>query len=261
MDLGLEGKTALVTAASKGLGFAIAHALTQEGTRVAITSRDEDRLQEAAERIDRPELTFSIPCDLADPQAVDLMLDRVLTHYGHVDILICNTGGPPTMNFMDSTREDWEGALEMMFFPALEMIRRLVPGMRQAGGGRIIFMTSSWVKQPREGGLLSTVVRSALSGLSKHLSTELASDRILVHQVMPGPTWTDRSKHIISRIAERRNLSPDKVKEDFAGELPLKRYGTPEEVAAAAVFLASEPAAFMTGTAIQVDGGQIRSTL
>ncbi len=261
MDLGLKDKVALVTAASKGLGLAVASGLAAEGARVAISARSEDLLSAAATELGAADQVAAFPADLTDPGAVESMADAVLDRFGHVDILVCNTGGPRTMSFMETTTEDWEDALQMMFFPAIQLCRRVIPGMREAGGGRIVFMTSTWVKQPRDRGTLSTVVRSAISGLSKHLANELAEDNILVNQVMPGPAWTGRAEEIVGGLAERRGVTVDVVKAEIMEELPLRRYGSPEEVAAAIIFLASEQAAYITGTALQVDGGQIKATL
>lgn len=262
MELGLKGKVALVTAASRGLGYAVASALAREQAAVAISARNPANLARAAEKIrSAGGNVFDCPADLVDRTAVEQMLDHVLEHYGRVDILVCNTGGPPATTFAETTVRDWEAALEMLFFPVVQLVQRVLPGMRERRDGRIIFMTSTWVKQPRERSVLSTAVRNAISGLSKQLATELAPDNVLINQVMPGPTWTDRSKEITRHLAEARGVAAQEIKAQIVREVPLGRYGLPEEIADAIVFLVSERAGFITGASLQVDGGQIRATL
>lgn len=263
MKLGLEEKVVLVTASSKGLGYAIAESMVQEGAKVAISSRDPKRLEEAAKELSQKgkHSVFFYPADLSKLDEVDGLMDAVFDHFGRIDILINNTGGPPTADFIDTTREDWEMGLHMMLYPVLQMTKRAIPSMKENGGGRIIYMTSTWVKQPRKSGVISTMFRSAISGLSKHLSNELAPYNILVNQIMPGPTWTDRSKEITSRLAKERGVSVEEVKEGIRSEIPLGRYASAEEIADVVTFIASDRASFVTGTSIQVDGGQIKSVL
>ena len=263
MDLGIKGKVVLVTASSKGLGYAVAEAMLQEGARVAISSRNEESIKQAAESLSQNGKydVFYEAADLSKAEDVERLMDRVLTHFGQVDILVCNTGGPKTSNFTDTNHEDWRNGLDMMLMPVLQMTQRAIPKMRENKWGRIIFMTSTWVKQPREKGVISTMARSAISGLSKHLSNELAPDNILVNQIMPGPIWTDRSREITSRLSEARGVPIEVIKEEIAKEIPLGRYGTAEEIANAVTFLASDKASFITGSSLQVDGGQIKSTV
>jgi 3-oxoacyl-[acyl-carrier protein] reductase len=262
VDLGLDRKIGLVTAASRGLGFAVAEALIAEGASVAISSRDQGSLEQSVARLGAgAERVLAHAADLTDAAAVEKLLDATFERFGRVDILVCNTGGPRTANFTETSIDDWHEALKMLFFPVLQLVQRVIPSMRETGGGRIVFLTSSWVKQPRERGVLSTAIRSAISGLSKHLANELAADNILVNQVLPGPSWTDRSREIVSSLAERRGVPQEVIKEEVMREVPLRRYALPEDVGSAVAFLCSERAAFITGVALQVDGGQIKFTL
>lgn len=263
MDMGLRNKVVLVTAASKGLGYAIAKSMLNEGAKVAISSRSEESLKKAAEELSDHGMrdVYYYPADLMNLNDVNQLMDAVLNHYGRIDILISNTGGPKTSDFLDTNYEDWKEGVDMILFPALQMAKRAIPSMKENGWGRIIFMTSSWVKQPREHGVISTMYRSAISGLSKSLSNELGRYNILVNQVLPGPIWTDRSVNIVTRLAEKRGVSMEEVKAEVAREMVVNRYGTAEEVANAVTFLASEKASFITGASLQVDGGQIKSTV
>lgn len=262
MDLGLEGRRALVSAASRGLGFAIAERLAREGARVAITSRNPEHLQDARERLFAMGAeALAVPANLEDQASVEEMLAQVQRELGGVDVLVANTGGPPTAPVIDLRPEDWRAAVDQMLIPVVAMVRAMVPDMRRRGWGRVVIMTSSWVKQPRADGGLSAGVRSAVSALAKQLSLELGPDNVLVNQVLPGPCWTDRSRALVDRLAERRGVSPQAIKEEIAQELPLRRYGRPEEVADLVTFLASDRASFITGAAVPVDGGQIFSML
>ena len=225
--------------------------------------RNEESIKQAAESLSQNGKydVFYEAADLSKAENVERLMDRVLNHFAQVDILVCNTGGPKTSNFTDTNHEDWKNGLDMMLMPVLQMTQRAIPKMRENKWGRIIFMTSTWVKQLREKGVISTMARSAISGLSKHLSNELAPDNILVNQIMPGPIWTDRSREITSRLSEARGVPIEVIKEEIAKEIPLGRYGTAEEIANAVTFLASDKASFITGSSLQVDGGQIKSTV
>jgi 3-oxoacyl-[acyl-carrier protein] reductase len=261
MNLELAGKRALVTASGRGIGRAAAERLHAEGCTVVINARSEADLADMRSAIDDKGRMIPIAADLTRPDDLERLLDAVLNKLGGIDVLVSNTGGPPTTPVLDATLEDWRTAFEAVLFPAVSIVRRLAPGMRQQGWGRIIFVTSTWVKQPHPGGVLSAAARSAVSAFAKQLAIELGPDGVLVHQVMPGPTWTDRSRQIVAALAAARGTAEEEIERQVTEQMPLRRYGTPDEIGDVIAFLASARASFLTGTAIAVDGGQIRAVL
>jgi 3-oxoacyl-[acyl-carrier protein] reductase len=262
VNLGLSGKRALVTASSRGIGRAAAERLVAEGCTVVLNARSEAQLaKSAAELAGKGGQVIAKIADLGDEAALNTMLSEVLDELGGIDILVSNTGGPPTMPVLDPTLDDWRSAFQTVVQPAVALVRRLAPGMRERGWGRIIFVTSTWVKQPAPGGVLSAAARSAVSALAKQLAIELGPDGVLVNQVMPGPTWTDRSKQIVASLAASRGVDEEVFEQQVTGAMPLRRYGQPEEVGDLIAFLASDRASFLTGAAIAADGGQIRTVL
>lgn len=261
MNLELAGKRALVTASSRGIGRAAAERLHGEGCSVVITSRSEADLEEVRDAVDGRDRIHPIPADLTCPESVEQLLDVVLERLGGIDIIVSNTGGPPTTPVLDATLEDWREAFETVFFPVIRIVRRLAPGMRERRWGRIVFVTSTWVKQPHPGGVLSAAARSAVSAFAKQLAIELGSDGVLVNHVMPGPTWTDRSRRIVASMAAARGKDEAAIEGEVTASIPVRRYGKPEEIGDVIAFLASSRASFLTGTAVAVDGGQVRSQL
>jgi 3-oxoacyl-[acyl-carrier protein] reductase len=240
MDLGIEGKAALVTGASKGLGFGVARALAAEGVRVAISSRSEERIRQAAQEIGATAFVH----DAADVSGSAGLVARVRNELGSLDILVANSGGPPASpDALSFSVEQWRGAYEMLMLGQLELIRAALPGMRERGWGRILSLSSSVVREPSPVLVLSTAHRSALLGTLKTISKQVASDGITINTLLPGLIATDRIKELGSDGADRT-----------AG-IPAGRIGQVEELAAAAAFLCSQPAAYITGTALLVDGG------
>jgi 3-oxoacyl-[acyl-carrier protein] reductase len=263
MDLELTGKAALVCAASKGLGRASALALAREGARVAICARHRDTLEEAAAgiRAATGADVVPIPADVSRREDVERLIAESAAALGGIDILVTNTGGPPSARFDSLSDEDWRQAVDSLLLSVVRLTRGVLPEMRRRGGGRIIHVTSVSVKQPIEGLVLSNAIRAAVTGLSKTLASELAGDGILVNCVAPGYTRTDRVVELAEATARREGVGPDVVQQRTASMIPLARLGDPEEFGRVVAFLASDAASYITGTTVQVDGGFTRAIL
>jgi 3-oxoacyl-[acyl-carrier protein] reductase len=257
MDLGLKGKVAMVAGASRGLGYAVAKVLADEGARVSIASRDEAAIRTAAQRIGGD--AQAVPVDVRSADAIREWAAAVEKKFGGIDLLFTNSGGPPagaTLSFDDRA---WQDAADLLLFSTLRMIRAAVPSMQTRGGGAILVSTSSSVKEPVANLGLSTVLRSSVSALAKTLALELAGHRIRVNQILPGRIDTDRVKQLDEINARKLGLTPEEAKERAISAIPLGRYGEIEEFGRVAAFLLSGAAAYITGASVQVDGGQIRS--
>lgn len=258
MDLGLAGKTALITASSKGMGRAVAFGLAQEGVRVSLCARGQEALERTAAEI-REETGMDVlatAADISTPAGVDGVVDATLARFGRIDILVCNAGGPPPGAFFDLPDDrPWEQAFQQNLMSVVRLCRRVAPDMRRRRWGRIITITSLSVKEPRPDLVLSNVFRAGVTALVKTLSRELAPDGILVNNVLPHSVLTERAVELARRRAEEEGLSVDEALERSAREIPLGRIATPEEVAQAIVFLASERAGYITGATIPIDGG------
>ncbi len=263
MDLGLKGKRAIVCAASKGLGRASALALAREGASIAMCARRADALEQAAREIrdETGATVFAVPADVAVQADVDRLIRTALDSLGAIDVLVTNTGGPPSGPFEGIEDAAWYAAIESLLMSVVRLSRAVIPHMRARGGGRIINITSISVKQPVQGLVLSNALRAAVTGLSKTLSNELASDRILVNCVAPGYTATDRVVELTHAAAQREGIAPEVVQKRTEEKIPMRRMGTPDEFGAAVAFLASERASYLTGVTLQVDGGYITSLL
>lgn len=257
MELGLEDKVALVGGASRGIGKAVAMGLAREGCRVAICARNEKPLLEAADEIRTATGVdvLAVPCDMARDDDIRRFVAQTVDHFGRLDIVVNNAGGPPFGAFEQHSDEVWQAALDQNFLSAVRTIRTALPHLRKQGGGRIINITSYAVKQPLDGLILSNAARLAVIGLAKTLSRELGPDSILVNNVCPGPTLTDRMQSLMRSRAQAEGRPYEKVVAEENGRIPLGRMGAAEDVAALVVFLASAPARQITGTTIQVDGG------
>jgi 3-oxoacyl-[acyl-carrier protein] reductase len=262
MDLGLKGKVAIVAGASQGMGRAIAYGFAAERAKVTICARGEAKLKETAEGIRSKTGGDVLPvvADMARLEDVKNLVARTAEKFGRIDIAVTNAGGPPFGEFMKLTEEDWEGAFRLSFLSALRFVREAVPHMRKVGSGRVINITSYGVKEPIQGLVLSNAMRSGVHGMAKTLSRELAKDNILVNSVCPGRIDTERHHNLNVARAERLKKPLEEINKQMKGEVPLGRYGAPEEVADLVLFLASDRASYLTGTTIQIDGGLVRTT-
>jgi 3-oxoacyl-[acyl-carrier protein] reductase len=243
VDLGLKGKRVLVQGASSGLGFAIANAFALEGTIVAISSRDEARIQLAASKIPG---AIPFACDLTQIGSGTKLVSDVIKKLGGVDILVTNTGGPPKRSFSALSLEDWQKGFEQLYLSAVESMKEVLPIMKEQKWGRILLSTSTAAKEPIAGLTISNSLRPGLLGLMKSVSLEVARDGITVNALLPGYTKTERLAEL--GITE----------EALVRDIPAGRLGTSEEYAALAVFLGSCKAGYITGQAIAGDGGLIR---
>jgi len=260
MDLGIQGRVALVAAASRGLGKAIAWELAREGAAVVICARGKERLRLTAEEIarDTGARVVAIAADVTSTRDVNGLVDKVVQTFGRLDILVNNAGGPPpgpTLTFSD---EEWRKALELNLLSTVRLTRAAVPIMRANRWGRIINMTSVAVKQPLADLVLSNAARSGVIAFAKTLAQELAPEGITVNSVCPGFTRTERVLELARARAEREGTTLEQVLAGYDRQIPMGRMGEPAEIAALVAFLASERASYITGVAIQVDGGYVR---
>jgi 3-oxoacyl-[acyl-carrier protein] reductase len=255
MDLGLKNKIAFVAASSQGLGKAVAMELSKEGAKVIINGRKKETLGKTKQEIEQQTNgeVLALAGDLSVAGDRKQIIDDALKAFGSIDILVTNTGGPPSGKFEQFTEEDWDNAYKTLLASAVGLINGFLPGMKEKHWGRIIAITSQAVKQPVNNLILSNSVRASVAGLIKTLSNEVAQYGVTVNNVMPGYTETDRLKHLTE--------SNPSFESSAKAEIPLGRFGKPDEFAAAVTFLASERASFITGVSLAVDGGWVKSLL
>jgi 3-oxoacyl-[acyl-carrier protein] reductase len=263
MDLGLQDKIALVTAASKGLGKAVALRLAQEGAHVVICARGEEQLARTAAEIEKATSSqvLTIQADVSDTATADKLLGATIEHFGRIDILVTNAGGPPPGQFLDLVPEDWEANIRLTLMSAVRLCYAAVPVMKKQGEGSILAMTSITVKQPLPNLVLSNSLRLSIIGLIKTLADELAPFGIRVNGICPGWTHTDRVEQLLRDRATRQLTTAEEEAAKIAIDIPMGRMGTPEEFAKAAVFLVSPAASYITGVSLLVDGGMYRGVM
>jgi 3-oxoacyl-[acyl-carrier protein] reductase len=257
MDLGLKNRVALVAASSQGIGRATAEAFAAEGCRVAMCARNPQTLQAAADKI-RKEYGVEVLAeafDVTDAVAVGRFVAAVAQKFGTLDICVTNAGGPPAKGFLSASLEEWQRALELNFLSTVYFAREVIPHMQRQRWGRIITLTSITTKQPVADLVLSNAVRAAVVGLVKSLANEFGKDGILVNNVGPGFTATDRLKELAKTRAAATGKTEQNLFDGWAADAPLKRLGQPREVAETIVWLASERASYITGQTLLVDGG------
>jgi 3-oxoacyl-[acyl-carrier protein] reductase len=259
MDLQLQDKVALVVASSKGLGKAVAAQLSREGCHVMLTSRNAGQLEAARQEllVEAQGKVECRPCDITRAADIEALAAATRESLGPVDILVNNAGGPPGGGFDQVDDAAWQQAFELILLSCVRMIRAVLPDLKEKGG-RIINITSSSIKQPIPGLILSNVFRMGLLGLGKSLANELAPYNILVNTVGPGRIATDRTRYLDQLKADKRGVAIDQVAAESRSLIPLGRYGDPEEFARVVAFLASGASSYVTGSAIMVDGGMVR---
>lgn len=263
MDLGLRGKVALVTAASRGLGRAIAEALGAEGASLIICARGTEALEEAGTGIAQrtgAEVEM-VAADVATAEGIARAWQHARDRFGRVDVLVTNAGGPPSGPFESHEWDVWQHAVELTLRSAVELTRLVLPGMKERRWGRILNVTSIAVKQPVDGLMLSNSIRAAVTGFARTLANEVARYGITVNNMLPGYTRTERVEQLNAATAAREGVAVEDVSRRIEAQIPMRRLGEPHEFAALAAFLASEQAAYITGQSIAVDGGWIRSLL
>lgn len=261
MDLGLRGRVALVCGSTRGLGRAVAKALSQEGARVAVNGRHQDSVERVAQAIESEtgHTVFPAIADVGHPDQAEQLVERVARELGRLDILFCNASGPPSGPFKDQPREAWHRALELNLLSTVHLARAAVPIMRKVQWGRIVCLASVAAKQPLPGLILSTTARAGVLGFAKALADEVAAYGITVNVVCPGFIATERIEELTETRAKREKRTPEEVMREMVADIPLGRMGRTEELAAVVAFLASDRASYITGAALQVDGGFTRS--
>jgi 3-oxoacyl-[acyl-carrier protein] reductase len=257
MDLGLKNRGVIVAASSEGIGRATAEGFAREGAQVAMCARTESKLRQAVQEIQsatRAEV-YAEPLDVTDASAVQRFTENVAKRFGRIDVCVTNAGGPPAKNFLSVAAEEWRKAVDMNFLSVVYLAKAVIPYMQRHRWGRIITITSVSVKQPVADLIMSNAVRAGVVGLVKSLSNEFGKDGILVNNVAPGYTATERLKELAGVRALAAGSSQDAIYAQWSTEIPVRRVGQPQEIADAILWLASERASYVTGQTLLVDGG------
>lgn len=261
MELGLKGKTALITASSTGIGRAVAEAFAEEGCNVVICSRSKDKLIETSHEIKNKyniEPFWGV-CDLGNQKDIENFYQVINKQFGKVDILVNNCGGPVPGFFSDLSEEDWNNAFKQVLMSVVRFSHLVLPGMIEQEWGRIINITSIAVKQPVHNLMLSNSLRAGVTGFAKSLSNEVGSKNITVNNVAPGYTLTHRLYELAVVRAKTSGISHEEILAEMSKDVPMNRLAGPEEISALVLFLASQKASYITGTTIQIDGGSTKA--
>lgn len=269
MDLGLAGRTAFIAGASSGLGYAVARELISEGCHVAICSRSRERIEKAAEHLaDEAESSEVLPivCDVTDEDSIGRAIAETASFFGALNVLVTNAGGPPAGYIDDFSSSQWRDAIELNLMSTVNLCRAALPHLRQAAEdadalARILMITSISAKQPIPNLYLSNTARAGIQGFAKSLSEEVGVDGITVNTILPGYTRTDRLRNLAENITQSSGKSTEEVEATWADHAALKRIAEPAEFAAAAAFLVSKRASYVTGMAFPVDGGRVKHLL
>ncbi len=261
MELGLRGKVALVAAASRGLGRAVAEELASEGVSLILCARTENLLEDVCCEIrERKDVSvLGVPTDLSKTEDIERLISEALKHFGQIDILVTNAGGPPAATFENLSRDDWMQATALLLDSVLDLTRLVLPGMKERRWGRILNITSIAAKQSVENLILSNSLRAAVTGFAKTLADEVAAFGVTVNNIMPGYTRTERVEQLALTIAAKEGIEPAEALTRWTAEIPMRRLGEPSEFAALAAFLVSERAGYITGSSVAADGGWLRS--
>ncbi len=263
MDLGLQGRVAMVLASSKGLGRAIALGFAREGARVTICARGQEALDETKRQIEDETGVeiLALTLDVSLRESHTKLVEETLSRFGQIDVLVNNSGGPPAGNLLSLPDSSWQEALDLNLLSTVFMTKEVIPHMMPRRWGRVINLTSYSVKQPVDSLVLSNMARAGVVGFAKTLASELAPHNITVNNICPGVFSTDRHHELARGRAQKLGIDLDEYLAQQASSIPVKRCGEPAELADVVVFLSSERASYVTGTTLQIDGGLVRGLL